>query len=319
MKITTEYLSQTAIQKNSGQKNVTRSFSDIMDKLSATSKQNTMSRDTFTKTTDYGNLAVYSKEIMGPELKLPMESERYGISDASYIEGVPAYGIVDKLSGKAIYLREDQLVIQKDPKTGMEFMINPDENPIASNVRVTDELKNMIYELAGKRNVEVKETGLQSNLTINRDPKTGLQYLTILGDEGRGASIIINSEKDVELMEKLVCEFQKYSASSQRGTAELYAVLEVSGNLKREDKGFTYLTPNGISYIPYNENDRAWDIDISNNQYSIARKYLAYGINCTKIDTWTGMLPGIKVYLEDETRLNQYKFDKSGRYNIFSK
>jgi len=35
--------------------------------------------------------------------------------------------IVDKQAGKDFYIREDQLAIQRDEKTGMEFLINMDQ------------------------------------------------------------------------------------------------------------------------------------------------------------------------------------------------
>ncbi len=90
----------------------------------------------------YG-MGVYSrKDISASQyLNLPIETEKYKIEDASYMEGVPAYDIVDKLTGKGLYIREDQLAIQRDEKTGMEFLINMDQ-PFSSNVIMTGELKN---------------------------------------------------------------------------------------------------------------------------------------------------------------------------------
>ena len=70
--------------------------------------------------------------------------------------------------------------------------------------------------------------------------------MSIKGNEAQGVSVIITSDKDIETLNKLADEFQKYPVSSQRSTAGLYALLEISGNLKREKDGFTFLTPNGI-------------------------------------------------------------------------
>lgn len=202
----------------------------------------------------YG-MGVYSRKDISAsqDFSLPIETERYKIEDASYIEGVPAYDVVDKLTGKGLYIREDQLAIQRDEKTGMEFLINMDQ-PFSSNVIVTGELKNLLNDLSEKRNIDLKEIPLQGGLVVNHDPKTGLDYLSINGNEAKGVSVIITSEKDIETLNKLADEFQKYSVSSQRYTAELYALLEISGNLKREKDGFTFLTPDGITYIPYDGN-----------------------------------------------------------------
>ena len=67
--------------------------------------------------------------------ELPIETERYKIEDATYVNGVAAYEIVDKQTGKDFYIREDQLAIQRDEKTGMEFLINMDQ-PFSYNVKM---------------------------------------------------------------------------------------------------------------------------------------------------------------------------------------
>ena len=56
------------------------------------------------------------------------------------MDGVAAYEIMDKQTGKGLYIREDQLAIQRDEKTGMEFLINMDQ-PFSCNVTMTSELK----------------------------------------------------------------------------------------------------------------------------------------------------------------------------------
>lgn len=85
----------------------------------------------------YG-MGVYSrKDISASQhLSLPIETERYKIEDARYVEGVPAYEIMDKETGRGLYIREDQLMIQKDEKTGLEFVINMDQH-FSCNVPMT--------------------------------------------------------------------------------------------------------------------------------------------------------------------------------------
>ena len=118
-------------------------------------------------------------------------------------------------------------------------------------------------------------------MVVNRDSKTGLNYLSIKGNEAQGVSVIITSDKDIETLNKLADEFQKYPVSSQRSTAGLYALLEISGNLKCEKDGFTFLTPNGITYIPYDgDSSKAWEIDMPGSCYAIARKCLAAENDC---------------------------------------
>lgn len=257
----------------------------------------------------YG-MGVYSRKDISAsqDLNLSIETERYKIEDAGYMEGVPAYEIIDKLTGKSLYMREDHMAIQKDAKTGMKFLINMDfDQPLTSNVLMTEELKNILNDLSEKRNFDIKEIPLQGGLVVNHDPKTGLNYLSISGNEAKGVSVILTSEKDIETLNKLVDEFQKYAVSSQRSTAGLYALLEISGNLKREDEGFTYLTPNGITYIPYDGNpDKAWEIEIPASDYSAARKYLAMGIEASNYQTWLSKFNSAKLLDAGTELLNHF-------------
>lgn len=262
----------------------------------------------------YG-MGVYSRNISASQnLNLPIETERYRIEDASYVDGVPAYEIMDKVTGRGLYIREEQLMIQKDEKTGLEFVINMDQ-PFSCNVPMTGELKGLLNEIAGKRGIDLKEVPLQGGLTVNRDPETGLHYLSIQGNEAKGMSVVATSKEDLEIIEKLADEFTKYSVSSQRSTAGLYALLEISGNLKREGEGMTFLTPNGITYIPYDGNtDKAWEIDIPGSDYSTARNYLAMGIEASNYQTWLSKFNSAKLLDVDAGLLSHYSMngDRNG-------
>ena len=296
------------------QVNSMENFSDTMNKIR---NRNIGARDSYVKSTGYSNLGVYTKDRIAQDLKLPLETERYRIEDATYTEGVPAYDIIDKETGKSLYIREDELAIQKDEKTGMEFLINMDQ-PFSYNVTITNELKSILNDLAEERNIDIKEIPLQGGLAVNQDPKTGLKYLSMRGNEAQGISLIITSEKDLETFHKLVDEFQEYSVSSQQLTAGLYALLEISGNLTRENEGFTYLTPDGIRYIPFDGNpDKAWEIDMPLAGYSTARKYMTAGNNCANLETWMKIFQGMKGYYGDAQKSHSYKVDDLGRYCVF--
>ena len=82
-----------------------------------------------------------------------------------------------------------------------------------------------------------------------------------------------------------------------RSTAGLYALLEISGNLKREKDGFTFLTPNGVTYIPYHgDSSKAWEIDMPGSCSATASKCLAAENDCADISAWKKILKGIKIY-----------------------
>ena len=143
---------------------------------------------------------------------------------------------------------------------------------------------------------------------MHQDPKTGLRYLAIQGNEAKGMSVIITSKKDWETLEKLADEFQQYEVCSSRSIAGLYALMEISGNLKREKDGMTYLTPDGISYIPYDERDKdkAWHIILPNSDYNTARKYLASGIDASNDKAWLSKFQNARLLDKDTEPLNHH-------------
>lgn len=269
-------------------------FSERMNKaMRQSGESGKIKRDSYVSSTTCSR-QTFSMDLTD-KTELPLKSGRYTIDDASMLEGVPAYRIKDEQTGKKVYIREDEMTIQRDEKTGLEFLINMDQ-PFSYNVRMTDELRGLLNQLSTDRDFEINETSLQGGLAVNQDPKTGLHYLSVKGNEAKGVSVIIMSEKDEEILERLTDEFTKYAVSSQRSTAGLYALLEISGNLKREGDGFTFLTPNGITYIPYDGNpDKAWEIDMPCHCYGIVRKYMAEGNACTDVSIWKQMLEGIVI------------------------
>lgn len=322
MRIESGYLKQDRLCGQKNNRNAVGNFSDAMNKVRESISNKVSTRDSYVNGMDYNNFGIYTKNSISQDVELPIETERYKIEDATYVNGVAAYEIVDKQAGKDFYIREDQLAIQRDEKTGMEFLINMDQ-PFSYNVTMTSELKNLLNDLSDKRNIDIKEIPLQGGLVVNRDPKTGLNYLSIKGNEAQGVSVIITSDKDIETLNKLVDEFQKYPVSSQQSTAGLYALLEISGNLKREKDGFTFLTPNGITYIPYDgDSSKAWEIDMPGSCYATARKCLAAENDCANISTWTKILKGIKIYYGDNygatQENNAYKVDDLGGYCMFA-
>ena len=302
MRIENGYLQQSMLcSKNN--RNAVGNFSDTMNKAQECISNKISTRDSYVNSTDYSNFGIYTQNSISQDIELPIETERYKIEDATYV-------------------REDQLAIQRDEKTGMEFLINMDQ-PFSYNVTMTSELKNLLNDLSDKRNIDIKEIPLQGGLVVKRDPKTGLNYLSIKGNEAQGVSVIITSDKDIETLNKLADEFQKYPVSSQRSTAGLYALLEISGNLKREKDGFTFLTPNGVTYIPYDgDSSKAWEIDMPGSCYATARKCLAAENDCADISAWTKILKGIKIYYGDNygttQENNAYKVDNLGRYCMFA-
>ena len=50
----------------------------------------------YVNSTDYSNFRIYTKNSISQDVELPIETERYKIEDATYVNGVVAYEIVDR-------------------------------------------------------------------------------------------------------------------------------------------------------------------------------------------------------------------------------
>ena len=57
-----------------------------------------------------------------------------------------------------------------------------------------------------------------------------------------GAKIIISSDEDRKKIDKLSNEFMQYEVCEDQSIANLYALLEITGNLKRGNEGYTFNT-----------------------------------------------------------------------------
>lgn len=265
----------------------TIAFEKIVENLKVSENEN--NRDIYTRnsTLSMYDIGVYSRTDINDTINFPIETQRYKIELANEVEGVQAYIIRDKEAGQGLYIREDKLTIQKDSDSGMEFVINMDQ-PFCEYVLMTDELKSMLGEIANIRNFDLKETDMQGGLVVNQDMKTGLKYLSMKGNEAKGVAVIMTSKEDREVFDKLVDEFSKYSVCKEKDIAALYAAWEISGNLRRGTEGFTYLTPNGITYIPYDgDPHKAWEIEMSESYYATARRNLFSNIDFEKSTAWS--------------------------------
>ena len=159
MRIESGYLKQDRLCGQKNNRNAVGNFSDAMNKVRESISNKVSTRDSYVNGMDYNNFGIYTKNSISQDVELPIETERYKIEDATYVNGVAAYEIVDKQAGKDFYIREDQLAIQRDEKTGMEFLINMDQ-PFSYNVTMTSELKNLLNDLSDKRNIDIKEIPL---------------------------------------------------------------------------------------------------------------------------------------------------------------
>ena len=104
MRIENGYLQQSMLcSKNN--RNAVGNFSDTMNKAQECISNKISTRDSYVNSTDYSNFGIYTQNSISQDIELPIETERYKIEDATYVNGVAAYEIVDKQAGKDFYIR----------------------------------------------------------------------------------------------------------------------------------------------------------------------------------------------------------------------
>lgn len=88
-------------------RNAVGNFSDTMNKAQECISNKISTRDSYVNSTDYSNFGIYTKNSISQDVELPIETERYKIEDATYVNGVAGIDqIVDKQAGKDFYIRE---------------------------------------------------------------------------------------------------------------------------------------------------------------------------------------------------------------------
>lgn len=252
------------------------------------SAKNSIVQDEYKKETNSSILGVYSNSTpkSAVAIEFPLETKGYKIEEAEQFEGVQAYILTDKLTGNNFYIREDQLVIQKDEKSGYEFVMNMDQ-PYSYNIRVTEEFKTLLQDLANTRGFDLNEIPMKNNMTVKKDNKTGLEYLITEGREWEGVSVIIKSVGDLDKLKKLTDTFSAYSIGSDQHVASLYALLEIGGSLRRGKEGLVYFTDKWITYASYDgDRSKSWALEMEDGFYSVAKKTLYTDFDFSSSGEW---------------------------------
>lgn len=70
-------------------RNAVGNFSDTMNKAQECISNKISTRDSYVNSTDYSNFGIYTQNSISQDIELPIETERYKIEDATYVNGVP--------------------------------------------------------------------------------------------------------------------------------------------------------------------------------------------------------------------------------------
>ncbi len=104
MRIENGYLQQSMLcSKNN--RNAVGNFSDTMNKAQECISNKISTRDSYVNSTDYSNFGIYTKNSISQDVELPIETERYKIEDATYVNGVAAYDFEETGRKRFLYKR----------------------------------------------------------------------------------------------------------------------------------------------------------------------------------------------------------------------
>lgn len=183
--------------------------------------------------------------------QLPVETSNYRIEQADKCYRKD-YVITDKNSGQKLYLDEKELFIQKDESSGIKFIFDTsDKVTMQPNFVVDEELEEVLKTWTNKAGKQIQEKQLE-HYSVNIDSNTGIKYLTRIGQEGRGADILLLTDADRSKFEEIKNEYLKHpNIAENQEVAEIRAAMEISGNSKRCANGVLTIVDGYMSFTSY--------------------------------------------------------------------
>lgn len=209
-----------------------------------------------------------------------VETERYKIVERE--SGVVR--IYDKeQNNEAIDLKLNKEQIQVDKETGTKFIINDYGAGFFIMMAVDEELEAGLKEALGVDELDEKEL---TGFTVHTDQKTGIKYVTANGYESRGGYLVLDKDAKQKL-DSLAKEFlgQYPNLAKTYNEAWFYATFEVRGLLKRTSNGITMISPNSISFMDKDGENR-WVSVFNPENWKQVKEEFDSGRNTGKMEGW---------------------------------
>lgn len=209
-----------------------------------------------------------------------VETERYKIVERE--SGVVR--IYDKeQNNEAIDLKLNKDRVQVDKETGTKFIINDYGAGFFIMMAVDDELEAGLKEALGVDELDEKEL---TGFTVHTDQKSGIKYVTANGYESRGGYLVLDNEAKQKL-DSMAKEFleQYPNLAKTYNEAWFYATFEVRGLLKRTPNGISMISPNSISFMNKDGENRWVNIFNPANWKQVKEEFDS-GRNAGKMERW---------------------------------
>ena len=209
-----------------------------------------------------------------------VETERYTIVEKE--SGVVR--IYDKEhNNEAVDLKLNKDQIQVDKETGTKLIINDLGVGFFTMMTVDAELEAGLKEALGVDELDEKEL---TGFTVHTDQKTGIKYVTANGYESRGGLICLDNEAKQKL-DSLAKEFleQYPNLAKTYNEAWFYATFEVRGLLQRTSNGIMMISPNSISFMDKDGENR-WVSVFDPENWEQVKAAFDSGRSAGKMEGW---------------------------------
>lgn len=209
-----------------------------------------------------------------------VETERYKIVEKE--SGVVR--IYDKeQNNEAVDLKLNTEKVQVDKETGTKLIINDLGVGFFTMMTVDAELEAGLKEALGVDELDEKEL---TGFTVHTDQKTGIKYVTANGYESRGGLLVLDNEAKQKL-DSMAKEFleQYPNLAKTYNEAWFYATFEVRGLLKRTPNGISMISPNSISFMNKDGENR-WVSIFNPANWKQVKEEFDSGRNAGKMEGW---------------------------------
>ncbi|MDE5819234.1 MAG: hypothetical protein K2I07_07935 [Lachnospiraceae bacterium] len=177
------------------------------------------------------------------------------------------FDIYNKQGEKLGVFNYSDIKVRQDCATGKEFLISEYGTMSYEAMVMDSELKEALQNAMG---VDTLESVELQGFTLKTHSGTGIQYLLRDGEEGRGGTVLLQSQADIQKYEALAeTYYRKYpNLVHDKKAGYMWADLEIRGLAVQSGGGILSVHYDGMSYNHNSDYKKNWCIRFSGDTYS---------------------------------------------------
>lgn len=183
------------------------------------------------------------------------------------------YKVYNKAGERVGAFYYSDIRIQTDSATGTQLLISEHGTATYDAVILDHELISGFQQSMGVENLEEE---VLTGYTLNQHAQTGIRYLVKAGDEGRGGHILISTDAEREAIDALAETYMRDYPNlvSNKEVAQINAVLEVIGLLRRTPNGIISINRDGMSYNDNSDFQKNWALMFEGDYYDAVFEFV---------------------------------------------